>query len=89
MGQLKNSELAQQVLGYFMRYPNATDSLEGIVYWRLQEERVHRMVEETKSALEWLVEQGFLLQESSTPPVYRLNPEMHGRAATFLKQSGS
>lgn len=72
-----------------MRYPNATDSLEGIVYWRLQEERVHRMVEETKSAIEWLLDEGFLLQESATPPVYRLNPAMREQAATFLKGSGS
>ena len=69
-----------------MRNPKAADSLKGIANWRLQEERVHETVEDTERALQWLLKEGFVLQESSTQPFYRLNPEMRERAEQLLAE---
>jgi hypothetical protein len=63
------------VLSYFVRYPEAADTLEGVARWRLLDELARRTVEETASAVKWLVAQG-LLTESMPPgsaPVYALN----------------
>ena len=63
-----------EILSYFMRNPTAADSLEGIARWRLLEEVIHRKVDETHVALEWLVQQGFLLQTGRFgSSIFRLN----------------
>jgi hypothetical protein len=82
-------DVIRQVLGYFLRYPDASDSLEGITHWRLAEERIHRAVEETRTALDWLVEEGFLAEEPAAPPIYRLNRDVQERAAKFLSEADS
>ena len=73
-------------MSYFVRNPQAVDTLEGVAQWRLLEERVHRNVEQTNAALEWLVSQGFLLELSSASSrhVFCLNPERHVEAEHFL-----
>lgn len=80
------SELAREILSYFLRNPQAADSLEGVTRWRLLEERVHRELEDTDLALGWLVEHGFLVKISSqwSGPVYRLNETNRGDAEQFL-----
>ena len=82
-------DVIRQVLGYFLRYPDASDSLEGIAHWRLAEERIHRAVEDTRTALDWLVEEGFLVEEPARPPIYRLNPDVQEQAAKFLREANS
>jgi hypothetical protein len=89
MCQPSACDVVRQVLGYFVRYPDASDSLEGITHWRLAEERIHRAVEETKTALDWLVDEGFLVEEPVRPPIYRLNPALEERAAKFLSAADS
>ena len=78
--------MAKQVLGYFVRNPQAIDNLEGIVRWRLLEERVHRTFQETESALAWLVQEGYLHEEVNPggAPLYRLNTTQAERALAFL-----
>jgi hypothetical protein len=84
-------ELAKEILSYFLRNPQAADSLEGVTRWRLLEERIHRHVQSTYEALHWLVEEGYLVQESSewTDAVYRLNKESRGKAERFMGQAKS
>jgi hypothetical protein len=64
-----------EILSYFLRNPRAIDSVEGIAQWRLLDETIHRNVREVAEALEWLVEQGFVMRKSlrSGPPVFSLN----------------
>jgi len=65
------------------------DSFTGIARWRLLEEAVHRNVAETELALDWLIKQGFLIEEAiaGSQTVFRLNPEKQ-REAEHLVQSG-
>ena len=80
----------KQILSYFVRNPRGTDTLEGVARWRLLEEQVHRNLQETETALAWLVSRGFL-QEAKTPgsgPVFRLDPEQRGGAVEFLAELG-
>ena len=80
---------AMEILSYFTRNPQAADSLEGIARWRLLDEAIHRSVQETETALGWLVDRGYLI-ESSRPgikPIYRLNPDRIADSAETLARS--
>jgi hypothetical protein len=78
--------MASEILNYFVRHPEAADSLEGLTRWRLMNEVVRRKLDETEAALEWLVAQGYLM--SSVSPggaaTFRLNPERIDDARQFL-----
>jgi len=79
-------QIAKQVLSYFIRNPQAMDSLEGIARWRLLQERIHRTVQETNAALAWLVSEGYL-REIANPgaePLYHLNAARTESALAFL-----
>jgi hypothetical protein len=75
----------KQILSYFVRNPQAADSLEGIARWRLLDQAIHQAVNETRDALGWLVERGYLRQEAGgTAPVFSLNAERRGECERFL-----
>jgi hypothetical protein len=85
----KSSEaVAREILGYFLRNPEAADSLTGIARWRLLEEAVQRSVARTEAALQWLLEQGYLrqVQMRGTEGIFCLNPEKRTEAELFLEQ---
>jgi hypothetical protein len=79
-------ESARDVLGYFLRHPEAADTLEGVARWRLMQERIQQSVEEVAQALEWLVVEGLLLVESAqgADPVFRLSREKASEAEKFV-----
>jgi hypothetical protein len=83
---IPTKKLAKEILSYFLRNPQAADSLKGVAQWRLLEERVRRQVDATDAALQWLVKYGFLIRVSPcfTEPVYRLNAQKRGEAEQFL-----
>lgn len=79
-------ERAREILSYFVRNPRAADSIEGVARWRLLDQTIHRTVDETRQALQWLVAQGFL-RESKTMgsgTIFDLNPERQAEALRFL-----
>lgn len=82
---------AREILAYFLRNPAAADSVEGIARWRLLEEAIHHKVLETQKALEWLVEQGFLIEvaEQHVGRLFRLNPQRQGQAEALLEDRGA
>lgn len=85
----KSSEaVAKEILGYFLRNPQAADSLTGIARWRLLEAAVQRSVAKTEAALQWLLEQGYLrqVQIHGGEGVFSLNPEKRREAESFLDQ---
>jgi hypothetical protein len=75
MTRRSTDEIAEDVLSYFLRNPQAADNLEGVARWRLLSEAIHRTVEETSQVLESLVSQGLLLKMGAggADPVYCLN----------------
>ena len=84
-------QIVKQILSYFLRNPNAADSLEGVAHWRLLEEQVHRSVQKTEVALEWLVAKEFLqeVQTSGSTRIFRLNPERGEDAIRFVAKRES
>jgi hypothetical protein len=78
---------AEEILRYFTRHPQAADTLEGVARWRLLEDRVQRSVEGINDALDWLVAQGFLLQEltAGSGAIFRLNQQRISEAEELLK----
>lgn len=78
----------QDVLRYFVREPLALDTVEGIARWRLLNERLQRGVEETRVAVEWLSDQGFLerVAVSGCEPLFRLVADKRPEAEELLSQ---
>jgi hypothetical protein len=85
----RSSKIVRETLTYFLRNPAATDSLEGIARWRLLEQAIQRTLVETQTAIEWLVDRGFLLgdERPGTPRLFRLNPAKAGEAEALVKSS--
>ena len=83
----ERSEVVAAILSYFVRFPGTTDDLEGITRWRLEEERVHRTLEETRAALDWLTAAGYLIREDSTSiqPLFRLNDARRDEAIALAR----
>lgn len=80
--------VAKEILSYFLRNPQAADSLTGIARWRLLEEAVQGSVTKTEAALQWLLEQGYLrqVQMRGDEGVFSLNLEKRDEAESFLNQ---
>jgi hypothetical protein len=79
-------EIAKQILLYFVRNPQAADSLEGIARWRLLEERLSRTVKQTEEVVKWLVSEGYLqeIEPTGCTKLYRLDPRRQDQAVRFL-----
>jgi hypothetical protein len=80
--------VAKEILRYFLRNPEAADSLRELSRWRLMEERVHRSVQNTREAVDWLIAQGYLREETriGTDSLYLFNPARRDDAESFLKK---
>ena len=83
-----NVPAAKEILSYFLRNPNAADSLTEIARWRLMHETVRRSVEATQSALDWLIAEGYVREETraGTDRLFQLNSERRGDAESFLRE---
>lgn len=81
--------IAKDVLSYFLRNPESAESLTGLARWRLMQESVRRSVETTRSAVEWLVAEGYLQEETreGTEKLLRLDPERRKEAEDLLKNN--
>jgi hypothetical protein len=60
MCETNKSHVAQELLGYLARHPDAQDTLEGILEWWLLEEKIRRRAFEVREALAELVRDGLL-----------------------------
>jgi len=86
--QGSDAEIAKEILNYFLRNPEAADSLTGIARWRLMEEVVRRSVEGTESAVNWLIAQGYLVEVGmGTERIFKLNPQKLEDAKGFLAKA--
>ena len=79
-------DAVKDILAYFLRNPQAIDSIEGVARWRVMEEQIHRSLEQTQSALAWLLSEGYLEELAIAGPgrIVRLNPERQAVAARFI-----
>jgi hypothetical protein len=79
-------DIVKQILSYFVRNPNAVDSLEGVARWRLLEEQIDRTVRKTETALQWLLAEGYLqeVRRPGTEKLYQLNLKRRSKAIEFL-----
>ena len=75
-------------MSYYLRNPEAKDTLEGVAQWRLREEEIHHAVADVQQALDWLVERGLLVSTISpgSPPIFGLNRQNQHAAEKFLAQ---
>jgi hypothetical protein len=80
--------VTRQVLSYFVRNPQAVDSLEGVARWRLLDEAIHLQVNAARDALQWLVERGVLRQMTGPglQPVFSLDPDRIEDAQRLLAE---
>jgi hypothetical protein len=80
-------DAVKDILGYFVRNPQAVDSPEGVARWRVMQEQVHRSLEQTEAALAWLLSEGYLqeVEISGAGRIVRLNPNRQDNAARFLQ----
>ena len=83
--------MAPQVLECFVRNPQVVDSLEGIARFRIQQQTIKQTVEQVELALDWLVQQGFVLEEQTigVSPMFRLNRERASEAEHFVFYSSA
>jgi hypothetical protein len=58
--------LSRQIFDYLQKHPEASDTLEGIATWWLEQHRIEQMVEEVADALELLVKKGALSAHKKT-----------------------
>lgn len=81
-------EIARQILGFFLRNPDVVDSFGGIARWRLLEDEVNRSLASTEAALNWLIQNGFLIEEkiAGSQSVYRLNPGKREEAKGLVER---
>jgi hypothetical protein len=83
-----NLPVAKDILRYFLRNPEAVDSLTEIARWRLMQETVRRCVEDTQIALDWLIKEGYMREEPrvGTESLFHLNPERRGDAESLVEE---
>jgi len=81
-------KMVREVLEYFLRHPQAADTLEGVARWRLQAEAIERTVAETDAALRWLVQQGFLCEhrKPGSAPIFALDNSRKSEAEGLLSE---
>jgi hypothetical protein len=83
--------MVSEILDYFIRNPQAVDSLEGVARWRLMDDLIRRKLDETEAALAWLVGQGYLTSFTSPggTAIFQLNPQRLEEARQFLATSAA
>lgn len=81
-------EIVWDILEYFLRNPDAADSVEGIVRWRLLDQLIRREVERATEAVGWLLQEGYLLEAGSPAAgaLLRLNKARLDDARTLLER---
>jgi hypothetical protein len=83
-----NLPAAKEILSYFLRHPEAADTLTEIARWRLMQATVRRSVETTEGALGWLISEGYLREETraGTERIFQLNTTRRKDAESFLRE---
>ena len=88
--QDKGGRLANEVLGYLLRHPEAQDTVEGIAEWWLLERRVEEALTYVTKVLRELVTKDFLVASKCEDGriYYRLNRAMEREIRAQLRGPG-
>lgn len=83
----ENLDIAQAILSYLLEYPNAQDTLEGIVQWWLLERQTKHWIAQVQTALNKLAEEGLIMEKKGLDGKthYRVNRRKLARANIKLK----
>src|ERR1044072_7605656 len=89
MCETNKSHVAQELLGYLARHPDAQDTLEGILEWWLLEEKIRRRAFEVKEALAELVKSGLLRERKGKDERthYRVNRRRYEELSASVEPS--
>jgi hypothetical protein len=81
-------EIEREILAYFLKNPDAQDTLEGIIEWWLLETYIRKQSILVKQALSELVNQGLIIeiQNSNAQRRYRVNQEKMKEIQERLKE---
>ena len=88
MGAITEAVLFRDVLECFARFPHRQDTLQGIAQWWLMENRVEWAVTEVQTALNALVECGFVIARRTRDGQmhYKANPAARDAIAAMLEK---
>jgi len=80
-------ETAREILRYFVRHPDAKDTVEGIANWWFGSGQADRSVEEVAESLRLLLVRGLVIerQAAALRPYYQVNPTKRTEIASFLE----
>lgn len=80
--------VVQQILHHLIEYPNAKDTIQGILRWWLPKDPVERSDTEVQEALDELVKQGWVTQRqtATSQRFYGLNEEKLEEIKVFLQE---
>jgi len=83
--------VAREILRFYLRNPEAADSVEGLARWRLLDERIFSTLDQIARTVAWLVAHDFLVKERTSPlrEVFRLNESEREKIETFLRLKGA
>jgi DNA-binding PadR family transcriptional regulator len=62
MEQSEKTKIAREILAYLAEYPDAQDTLEGIVEWWLLDQAIKNRTKNVKEALAELVAEGLVIE---------------------------
>ena len=70
-------DIAQEILAYLVKRPQAQDTVEGIARWWILQQRIEQHVEDVEDALNRLVLDGFVIEfkPRALDAMYTLNKE--------------
>ena len=82
------SDIAQEILAYLARHPEAQDTMVGIVEWWFLEQEIRRSTAQVKAALAELVSQKLVLERPGKDGRihYRIDRRKIARIRALLKQ---
>jgi hypothetical protein len=81
-------QVARKILAYLAEYPDAQDTVEGIVEWWLLEQKIKHHAAQVKDALAELVAQGLILERTGKDARihYRMNRRKSGEIRALLRE---
>jgi hypothetical protein len=81
----------RHILHYLVKYPDAKDTIKGILRWWLPRAPVEWRKEEVQEALDALVARGWLSQRqtASSQQIYSMNKDKLAEIKAYLDEPGS
>ncbi|MEO8679783.1 MAG: hypothetical protein ABI665_12095 [Vicinamibacterales bacterium] len=81
------NEVSKEILRYYLTYPDACETAEGLARWRLIQVHVERTVRETNEAVVDLVRRGLLTKTTrrGVEVLFMMNRERAAEARTLVE----